>query len=573
MCNRILALACIAGILATLSASAQQIYRTELLGRPGDHSITLSIAFQGPTEASVEVGTVPGSYTSGTPWQLFPDSMPHEILVNGLQTDTRYYYRLSYRLPGTTNVLYQPERTFHTHRPPGATFTFVIQADPHMDNQTDTAVYSRCLQNQLDDAPDFMVDLGDFLMTDKLKNAAQVVPFDTIPYRCNLLRSYYEKTCHSVPLFITMGNHEGEAGWYLNGTANNMAVWDAQQRKQYFPNPFPDGFYVGDTSNVQFIGQRQSYYAWEWGNALFVVLDPYWYTTVKPDSLHGWRWTLGQVQYDWLRNTLQNSTATFKYVFSHHLVGGSPEGRGGTEYADFYEWGGNNIDSTDGFAVNRPGWYKPIKDVLTENRVNVFFHGHDHFFDKQQKDCMIYQEVPQPSHPNFSNANSAVAYGYLSGQLVPNSGHLRVTVSPTGTMVEYVRAYKASDETPTRHNKDISATYFIGNVNCYDSVSTSIPVLWNSDYADEIVYPNPFSDETRIRFSLKEQDEVNITVCDVQGRIVRKLLSGNPVRSGAYTVVWDGNDNAGEAVPGGTYIYRIESPRNGAMSGKLIVTR
>ena len=553
-------------------SNAQQIRRSEILGRVGDHSVTVSVAFHDSTEASVEFGVMPGVYTNSIPWQLFADTLPHEIILSGLLANQQYFYRLSFRVPGTTNAVFQPEHTFHTRRPSGETFTFLIQADPHMDNQTDTAIYSRCLQNQLEDNPDFMIDLGDFLMTDKLTNSAHVVPFDTIPYRCNLLRSYYEKTCHSVPLFIVMGNHEGEAGWLNNGTANNVAVWDAQQRKQYFPNPYPDGFFTGDTSNQPFVGQRQSYYSFEWGNALFVVIDPYWYTSVKPDSLHGWRWTLGADQYNWLRSTLQQSTATFKYVFAHHLVGGSPEGRGGTEYADFYEWGGNNIDSTPGFAANRPGWYKPIKDVLTENRVNIFFHGHDHFFDKQDKDCMVYQEVPQPSHPNFSNANVAAGYGYLSGLILPNSGHLRVTVAPTGTMVEYVRAYKAADETATRHNKDISATYFIGNVNCYDSTTAVSPVLWNSNYPEEIVYPNPFSTETKIEFEISNQQQLRITVLDMQGRLVRELLPQNLVRPGKYTIVWDGNDQNGNSLPAGNYIYNISSPEK-IKSGKLVLSR
>jgi hypothetical protein len=26
----------------------------------------------------------------------------------------------------------------------------------------------------------------------------------------------------------------------------------------------------------------EDYYAWEWGDALFVAIDPFWYTTTKP---------------------------------------------------------------------------------------------------------------------------------------------------------------------------------------------------------------------------------------------------------------------------------------------------
>ena len=176
---------------------------------------------------------------------------------------------------------------------------------------------------------------------------------------------------------------------------------------------------------------------------------------------------------------MQNSVSPYKFVFAHHIIGGDPQGRGGTEYANFYEWGGENKDSTSGFAVNRPGWYKPIKDLLEENRVNIFFHGHDHFFDQQQLNCMIYQETPQPSLHNFNYPNQAAQYGYLSGLIKSNSGHLRVTVDSSGTLVEYVRVYLPSDTNSTHHNKDVAASHYISRVNCYDSLSSVVPIVWN----------------------------------------------------------------------------------------------
>lgn len=555
------------------SLKAQTLRRTELLGRPTDNSIALQLIFSDSAEVKVEFGTSSGVYTGQTSWQLFPDSVPAEFNLTGLQSDTRYYYRVKYRQPGSSTVINRPEYTFHTQRPAGVPFTFVVQADPHIDSQSDTALYRLCLQNQLDDAPDFMVDLGDFLMSEKMRDSLNQVSRDTIRYRCELLRSYYETTCHSVPLFNVLGNHEGENGWYLNGTSTNVAVLNNIERKTYFMNPAPDAFYTGDTINYPLVGIRENYYAWEWGDALFLVLDPYWNTSPKPDSLHGWRWTLGETQYNWLKATLENSTAKFKFVFAHQLVGGDPDGRGGIEFADRYEWGGNNLDGTPGFAVNRPGWYKPIKDLLAENRVSIFFHGHDHFFAKQDKECLVYQEVPQPSHPNFMNANQAAVYGYLQGQILPNAGHLRVSVDSGGVQVEYVRAYLPVNETPTRHNKDVSATYFIGSLNCYDSLLTGMPVLWNSNYFDELIYPNPFSYQTTISFTLNQPEQVELTVFAETGKLVRTLVAGNSVPAGKYGVVWDGKNNAGVEQAAGVYFYSLSGGSSIRKSGKIILQR
>ncbi len=560
-------------IFSILKLFSQTIQHKELLGKPTDNSFTVQVIFLDSADVSVQYGTVSGVYSNQTPWQIFADSVPAEFTINGLQADTKYFYRICYRHPGETTFLTRPEYYCHTQRPPGSTFSFVVQADPHMDYSTDTALYRLCLKNQLDDAPDFMVDLGDFLMTDKLKNSARQVPHDTIPFRCKLLRSFYETGCHSVPLFIALGNHEGESAWNLNGTANNIAVWDSQERKKYFLNPSPNNFYTGDTTNNNFIGLRENYYAWQWGDALFIVIDPYWYTSPKPDSLHGWRWTLGKVQYDWLRSTLENSTAKFKFVFSHQIIGGDPDGRGGVEFADRYEWGGNNLDGTSGFAVNRPGWYKPIKDLLTENHVNIFFHGHDHFFGKQEKDCLIYQETPQPSLPIFQNASMAADYGYFQGQILPNAGHIRVTVGPNGTKVDYVRAYVPANENALRHNKDISATYFIGATNCYDSLSTDIPILWNSNYTDELIYPNPFVQETKIQFSLNKSEKINLAIYNEKGQLVKQLIAGSLVQEGQFQINWDGNDAFGNALPDGVYFYSIKGELNTEKTGKIILSK
>ncbi len=559
--------------LALSCIKAQEMLRKELLGRPTNNSITVQTIFSDSVAISIQYGISSGVYDNQTNWQLFAGNESAEVLIPNLLSNTKYFYRLSWKNPNATLVNIRPEYSFQTARAENSSFTFVVQADPHLDIQSDTAIYNRCLQNQLEDNPDFMIDLGDFLMTDKLKNASNIIPRDTITYRCNLLREYYEKIGHSVPLFIALGNHEGEAGWNLSNTANNIAVWGTLDRKEFFLNPFPNDFYSGDTTSYQYVGQRASYYSWNWGDAQFIVLDPYWFTETKPDSLHGWRWTLGLVQYNWLKSTLENSNAKYKFVFAHQLVGGDPDGRGGVEFADFYEWGGKNLDGSEGFSENRPGWYKPIKDLLTENRVNIFFHGHDHFFGKQEKDCMIYQETPQPSHPNFSNTNLATDYGYLNGQFLPNSGHIRVNVNGENIKVEYVRAYKAEDESPTRQNKDVSATFFINLVNCYDSLNTGVPTLWNANYSNEIAFPNPFSEQIKIEFSLKLQERLWIDIRDENGKIVRNLVNGNIVPKGNFHIFWDGTSSHNTKLNSGKYYYKISGSISGNRTGIILLNK
>ena len=105
-----------------------------------------------------------------------------------------------------------------------------------------------------------MVDLGDIFMSEKLP----VINQTEILKRHLLLRSFYDIACHSVPLFIVLGNHEGELGWLLDGTANNLPVWASNTRTLYYPNPLPDSFYTGNSKTEPFVGLRQNYYGWNW---------------------------------------------------------------------------------------------------------------------------------------------------------------------------------------------------------------------------------------------------------------------------------------------------------------------
>ena len=286
---------------------------------------------------------------------------------------------------------------------------FAVEADPHMDGQSDPQIYKQTLQNIVNAKPAFLVDLGDIFMIDKLSDKSEI----NIRNRYVLMKSYYD-LLGSIPLYFAMGNHDGENSWDNPNTKN--------YRKEYFPDETYD----------------KNYYSFERDGALFIVLDPYTYTSPKP-AKDGWGWTLGKTQYDWLKSTLENSKARHKFVFIHHLVGGDAQGRGGIEFAKYYEWGGNNQDGSYGFDSRRSGWGKPIHQLLVDNGVDIVFKGHDHFYAKQELDGVIYQTVPQPSHPG-ETPNTVGDYGYKSGTILGGSGFLKVELSNSTAMVEFIKA-------------------------------------------------------------------------------------------------------------------------------------
>lgn len=448
-----LAFACAASVPSPGAGAATAM--EEILGRPTEHAISLRIVPAAAVDALVELDDGSGSFVPWSEIRHFAAATPAEIRLEGLAPDHAYRYRLRSRTSATGELESGPVRTFHTARAAGETFRFAIEADPHLDNNTDPALYARALQNLLADAPDFLVDLGDSFLSDKFQpTRAHVLE------RHLLLRSYFAQVAHSAPLFLVLGNHEGEAANGLDGTAENLPAWATATRKAYFPNPEPDGFYSGDGSAQPIVGTRQSIYAWEWGDALFVVLDPYWFTPRVPGGVtDNWARTLGVEQFLWLRSVLTASQATFKLVFIHNLVGGLDGSmRGGAEAAPFYEWGGRDGDGSWLFDSKRPGWEAPIHQLLVASGVDIVFHGHDHFFGRQELDGIVYQEVPQPGWPGLALRDPA-DYGYRTGTFLASSGHLRVTVAAQRLTVDYVKAYRPADEGPTRRNGEVAYSY------------------------------------------------------------------------------------------------------------------
>ncbi len=71
-------------------------------------------------------------------------------------------------------------------------------------------------------------------------------------------------------------------------------------------------------------------------------------------------------------------------------------------------------------------------------------------------------------------------------------------------------------------------------------------------------HPNPFNPETKIEYELAADRQVNVSIYDVDGSLVRTLVNGLQ-SAGSQNVIWDGRDNAGQTVSSGTFFYRIDA--------------
>jgi hypothetical protein len=487
--------------LTGVSAPPNPIEFNILLGCPEDDSIIMNIIPDADAVFYVEYGVTSESYTDDTssdPVTCDQDEAC-EFSLEGLAANTKYYYRIVYHQAGISEWNHDEEHSFMTQRPPESSFVFTIQSDSHLGQyggQTadEYDLYELTLQNQAADNPDFIIDVGDtYAMDPSPLGTGMTLEEAMAAYYVE--RPFLGEITHSIPFFQVIGNHENEEGWNFDDVFDapdqSLAVVGMTARKYYIPIPIPDGFYTGNT-DVTTIGDNpyhEDYYAWEWGDVLFVVLDPFHYSMTWPndpdlsdpnqtlgyggegqdgeESGDRWDWTLGIDQYLWFKNVLETSNAKYKFVFSHHVTGGSsPYGRGGISAAPYFEWGGKNLDGTDGWVEHRssidPRWDLPIHQLMVANGVDVYFHGHDHIYAREELDGIVYIEVPKPDDAGYDWE----PYGYGFNEdlypdaisILPNSGYMRVSVTPQNVTIAYVRSYLPGDGT----NGEVADSVVIG---------------------------------------------------------------------------------------------------------------
>ncbi len=95
---------------------------------------------------------------------------------------------------------------------------------------------------------------------------------------------------------------------------------------------------------------------------------------------------------------------------------------------------------------------------MAKTGVTIFFQGHDHLFARQERDGVVYQTCPNPADAMYQLFNDQF---YRSGDILPNSGYLKVTVAPTNVEVEYIRSWLPADETAAHHNGEVASHYSI----------------------------------------------------------------------------------------------------------------
>jgi hypothetical protein len=83
--------------------------------------------------------------------------------------------------------------------------------------------------------------------------------------------------------------------------------------------------------------------------------------------------------------------------------------------------------------------------------------------------------------------------------------------------------------------------------------------------------PNPFRDNTSIRFDLPKSSRIAISIYNAKGQLVRTLTDGQYAK-GEHTLTWDGKTDTGQHVSNGIYFYQLKGA-DFSISKKLMLMK
>lgn len=89
-------------------------------------------------------------------------------------------------------------------------------------------------------------------------------------------------------------------------------------------------------------------------------------------------------------------------------------------------------------------------------------------------------------------------------------------------------------------------------------------------YLLEHNYPNPFNPKTTIRFHLPNSSFVTFKIYNVNGTLVKTLVSES-ISAGVHSFVWNGTNESGQQVSSGMYIYRLQAGKFSAVKKMLFI--
>lgn len=395
-------------------------------------TMVVSSVIDNQTVAGKLSGGINNNWNYGDKWALYRTYYRLGINLTGLTPSAKYYYRILLRFKGESYVSPRSAHSFQTRRNAGETFRFAIWADPHRSSRPKPKVYwpewdalAKRVENE---QVDFVMDVGDTWMMcggqGKPGNKGFPGLYSTVMRSARNGYSGYRgisDVCADHSYYLARGNHEGISDYDRRRAGNTLRTL----MKLFVPNPNGTTYPQGGSMDSDY---DQGYFAFEWGDALFVVVDVVKYKDKREVEPSRARFHIGEAQLLWLTHVLQNSSKRWKFIFMHHLFGGgNVYGRGGAAFAFDYE--------------------QSQIQALAEQYGAHIFYGHDHLLAKGWTNGVLYYccGCAWGGQFTYTAVDHSALYpdGFTSTSCnsdppaCENNGYVIVEVSPNEVRIEY----------------------------------------------------------------------------------------------------------------------------------------
>jgi predicted phosphodiesterase len=394
-----------------------------LLSCPTETSIRINaVNNTQPGEAIVELRT-PGD----ADWErraTLPALAPYGLLestLRDLTPATAYQYRILLKAGSESSFREAAAGSFRTQRHGPATYTALLMTDPHTGSFPPGSWPVRTLDKVVENAaplkPEFVLDLGDNVAWPGSREYSQKDPAGATNAYARYRRQIGPLS-KDAPFFAVIGNWNGESGKFTPESIARVAG----VRRALMPAP-------NHLTSPQGGSEGEDYYAFSWGDALYVMLNIQTYSkpsrpallpSLMADVNSVEDWTLGEKQMAWFETTLSKATQRFRFVCVHHPAGG----KAGDDLNTLYGRGGSRAWNT--------GEQVRIHALMKKHKVQIFFYGHDHVFVDDVVDGIHYT-LPGSCGAPWKFTREETGYE----RFWPDSGHARLEVTPEKATVTF----------------------------------------------------------------------------------------------------------------------------------------
>ncbi len=359
----------------------------------------------------------------------------------------------------------------------------------------------------------------------------------------------FKNLSNAKPLMLSMDNVKGEAG-------DNVAMPVIADFG--FSDVAEIELHIGFDSNIAaFSGINSNYLATENVNTENGQVNIIWQSSEMPMNIPDGERVL-ELQFTISENETAGDTCHIEFIGNNRIIDSEENlfdlnlNNGSiTVISDTGEWtkigdedeswilseGAQRVDPTDfglpagdnNSTILLNGAGKSAEITFTGTKVRVYVITNP---NGQTGDIIIDADTVANNLSWNSNPPMEHVIIFESGDLDEGSHTIKVVSGGKGIDVDYIEVIGSGSTGVAEHHSD----NVIDRFRLYQN------------------YPNPFNPETHINFDLKKTGAVALSVYDMQGRMVRRLIQGR-LAAGRHESVWHGDDDNGRIVANGVYFY------------------